>query len=153
MKLTTKTEYGLVCLKYLLEHSEGKPIPVTEIAAKEQIQKDYIEQIFSKLRKADIVRSVQGLHGGFILSRDPSQLTLKQIVEALEGDIFEVFCSPRIRERIVCEHFSRCSIRPIWTKLEKLIDEFCSTVTLEMLREDEPVLEKHLERLGVGAES
>ncbi len=147
MKLTTKTEYGLICLKYLLEHSCGKPISVAEIATKERIQKDYIEQIFSKLRKSDIVASVQGLRGGFVLSRDPSQITLKQIVEALEGDIFEVFCSPRIRERIVCEHFSRCSVRPIWDKLEKLIDEFCESITLDLLREDEPVLEKHLELL------
>ena len=145
MKLTTKTEYGLVCLRYLLEHSRGKPVSVSEIALNEKLQKDYVEQIFSKLRKAEIIQSVQGLRGGFVLMRDPSQINLRQIVEALEEDVFEVFCSPEVRERIVCEHFSRCSIRPIWTKLEKVIDRFCEQITLDMLLDDEPVLERRLE--------
>lgn len=151
MKLTTKTEYGLVCLKYLLEHSNGKPISVTEIALAEKLQKDYVEQIFSKLRKAEIVQSVQGLHGGFALARDSAQITLKQIIEALEGDIFEVFCTPELRERIVCEHFSRCSIRPVWLKLERIIDGFCGEISLDMLLNDEAALMERfeLERLAV----
>jgi len=148
MKFTTKTEYGLVCLRYLVDHSGGKPVSVTEISLKEHLQKDYVEQIFAKLRKSDIVKSIQGLRGGFVLARDPSQITFKQVIEALDGDIFEVFCSPRLRERIVCEHFSGCSIRPVWQKLEELIDTFCEQITLESLSRDEAVVEKQVADLS-----
>lgn len=146
MRLTTKSEYGLICLKYLSEHSNGLPVSVTEISEKEHLPKDYVEQIFAKLRRAGIIRSMMGSHGGFILSRAPSQISLKEILEALEGDIFEVFCEPQLRERIVCEHFySKCSVRPIWYRLRDLIDQFFQNITLETLLSGEPTVRQGLE--------
>lgn len=146
MRLTTKSEYGLICLKYLSEHSEGQPVSVSEISEREHLSKDYVEQIFAKLRRADIIRSVKGSRGGFIISRPPSQISVKEVLEALEGDIFEVFCEPRIRERIICEHyFSNCSVRPMWYRLRDLIDQFFQNITLEMLLHDEPAVQRGLE--------
>lgn len=142
MKLTTKTEYALICLKYLCEHAKGQPISVSEVTDAEHLPKDYVEQIFVRLRKASIIRSVKGIYGGFILARDPALITLKQIIEALEGDTFQVFCTPQLRARIVCEHFSCCSVRPFWRKFKQLIDEFCGTVTLASLAESESALEQ-----------
>ena len=142
MKLTTKSEYALVCLKYLCEHANGHPISVSEVSEAESLPKDYVEQIFVRLRKGGIIKSVKGVYGGFTLAKEPAQITLKEVIEALEGDIFEVFCSPKLRERIVCQHFSCCSIRPFWRKLQQLIDDFCSSVTLASLIESEGELEK-----------
>lgn len=142
MKLTTKSEYALVCLKYLCEHAKGHPISVSEVSEAEHLPKDYVEQIFVRLRKGGIIKSIKGIYGGFVLAKEPGQVTLKQVIEALEGDVFEVFCSPRLRERIVCGHFSKCSIRPFWRKLEQLIDDFLSSVTLASLIENEADLEK-----------
>ena len=138
MRLTTKSEYGLICLKYLCEHPGPAPISVTEIAEKEHLPKDYVEQILVKLRRAGIIQSVKGSHGGFVLARHPSEISLKHILESLEGDIFEVFCEPQVREKIVCEHyFSKCSVRPIWYRLRDLIDQFFEKITLEMLLREE----------------
>lgn len=141
MKLTTKTEYALICLKYLCDHPGVKPVSVSEIAESEHLPKDYIEQIFVKLRRAGIIKSIKGIRGGFILARKPPQITLLQIIEAVEGKTFEIFCTPRLRERIVCEHFSSCSVRPVWRKLKQLIDDFCGGLTLENLLEEESALE------------
>ncbi len=148
MRLTTRSEYGLICLKYLCEHSNGHPVSISEIAEKESLPKDYLEQIFLVLRRAGIVNSQKGTHGGFNLSRHPSEISLKEIFETLEGDIFEVFCSPQVREKIVCEHFSQCSVRPIWLKLAELIDEFCASITLETLMKDEKNLRQHLNTIS-----
>lgn len=141
MKLTTKTEYALICLKYLCEHPSGKPISVSEMAESERLPKDYIEQIFVKLRRSGVIKSVKGIRGGFILARKPSEITLLQVIESVEGKTFEIFCAPRLRERIVCEHFSSCSIRPVWRKLKQMIDNFCDSLTLEDLLEDEQSLD------------
>ncbi len=142
MKLTTKSEYALVSLKYLCDHANGNPISVSEVSDAEHLPKDYVEQIFVKLRKGGIIKSVKGIYGGFVLAKEPEQITLKQVIESVEGDIFEVFCSPRLRERIVCQHFSSCSVRPFWRKLKQLIDDFCSSVTLASLAEGEDDLQK-----------
>ena len=92
------------------------------------------------------VQQERDAHGGFILSRAPSQISLKEILEALEGDIFEVFCEPQMRERIVCEHFySKCSVRPIWYRLRDLIDQFFQNITLEALLNGEPKVQQDLE--------
>ena len=149
MRLTTRSEYGLICLKYLCEHSNGRPVSVTEIAEKENLPKDYVEQIFVVLRRAGIIKSQKGVHGGFTLSRPPIEISLKEIFETLEGDIFEVFCSPQVREKIICEHFSRCSVRPIWMKLAELIDQFCASVTLASLMQDEKGMRDQLNGMAV----
>src|SRR3989338_10581540 len=105
----------------------------------------YIEKILQKLRVANIITSHQGKQGGFALARPSSQITLREIIEALEGGVtfevnvntFGVFCNPVIRERIVCTHFSMCGVRPVWNKTKELLDDFYGSVTLEMIAKDE----------------
>ncbi len=148
MKLTTKSEYALICLKYLCEHSNGKPVSVAEISREERLPRDYVEQIFVRLRRANLVKSVKGIRGGFMLARNAAEVTLLQIIEAVEGVTFEIFCAPRLRERNVCEHLEVCGVRPVWRKLKQLIDDFCAHLTLEMLLGAEGELEKKLEMLS-----
>jgi len=133
MRYTTKTEYGLVCLLYIAKQGTNVSVAVKEIAEKERFSPTYIEKIFQGLRAAHIVVSHPGKQGGFSLSRDPSQITLKEIVEALEGQTFDVFCEPDVRENIVCTHFGLCRIRPIWDKTKGMLDNFYGSVTLEMI--------------------
>ncbi|MBI4388434.1 MAG: Rrf2 family transcriptional regulator [Candidatus Omnitrophica bacterium] len=147
MKLTTKSEYALICLKYLYEHSNGKPISVAEVSEEERLSRDYVEQILVRLRRAGLIKSVKGIGGGFMLAREASQITLLQTIEAVEGGTFEIFCAPRLRERIVCEHFDACSVRPVWRKLKQLIDDFCGSLSLEALFDSEDTLEKKFDLL------
>ena len=145
MRFTTKTEYGLVCLIYMARQDPGHTVTIKEIVKSEQFSATYLEKILQKLRTASIVVSHQGKQGGFALARDPSQITLKEIIEALEGgstfdinlNTFGVFCNPLIREKIVCTHFSTCGLRPVWNKTKELLDHFYGSVTLEVIAKEE----------------
>ena len=147
MRFTTKTEYGLVCLIYLARHQNtDHTVTVKEIVKSERFSASYTEKILQKLRAAHIITSHQGKQGGYELARRPSQITLKEIIEALEGgatfDVsdhtFGVFCAPAIREKIICTHFSMCGLRPVWNKTKVLLDQFYGSVTLEMIAKAEP---------------
>ena len=135
MRFTTKTEYGIVCLIYLAKQSDIKlaAIPIKELAQVEHFSVTYTEKILQSLRAAGIVESHEGNHGGYALSRRPSQITLKEIVEALEGHTFDVFCEPRVRKEITCTHFPLCGVKPLWEKTKNMLDQFYGSITLDML--------------------
>jgi len=139
MRFTTKTEYGLICLIYMAKHSELKfdPITIKELVAAERFPPAYTEKILQSLRSAKIVSSQHGNQGGYSLSRAPSEINLKEVIEALEGDTFEIFCEPDIRKDITCTHFPLCNVKPVWQKTKELLDRFYSSVTLEMLAKNE----------------
>lgn len=140
MRFTTRTEYGLICLIYMANHGEGKPITSKEIVKDEQYSLAFIEKILQRLRLANIIKSQQGNQGGYVLARSADKITLKEVVEALEGGTFEAFCEPHVREEIVCTHFSRCGVMPIWRKTKDLLDSYYGAVTLEMLAKGENYL-------------
>ena len=135
MRFTTKTEYGLVCLIYMAKHSDQKfdPITIKEMVKAEGFSPTYIEKILQSLRSANIVTSHQGNHGGYTLSKHPSLITLKEVIEALEGATFDVFCEPEVRKDITCNHFPMCGIKPLWGKTKEVLDQFYNSLTLEML--------------------
>ena len=135
MRFTTKTEYGVICLIYMARRGGLKVDPVTikEIATAEKFSPTYTEKILQRLRAVGIVGAQHGNQGGYVLARDPSQITFKEIVEALEGNTFDVFCEPDIRKEITCTHFSLCGVKPIWKKTKDILDEFYGSITLDMM--------------------
>lgn len=137
MKFTTKTEYGLNCLIYMARQKPGEVITIKDMADRERFSITYIEKILQKLRAAHIVISQQGNQGGFSLSKKPSEITIKEVIETLEGSTFDVYCKPKVREQIVCTHLCMCGIRPVWTKTKELLDDFYGSITLGMLAKEE----------------
>lgn len=137
MKFTTKTEYGLVCLIHMARHMDRETFTTKELAERERFSVPYLEKILQGLRAAGIVAAHHGKQGGYHLARHPSEITLKEIVKALEGDTFEVYCEPGLRKEIVCTHFSLCGLRPLWERIKLLLDDFFGTVTLETLSKEE----------------
>ena len=137
MKFTTKTEYGLVGLIYMARNHSNHCVTVKEIVKNERFSLTYMEKILQKLKAAKIVQSHQGKSGGFSLVRSPSEITLKEIIEALEGHTFAVYCEPKMRQSIVCTHFNMCGVRPVWMKTKELLDHFFGTVTLETIANTE----------------
>lgn len=139
MRFTTRTEYGLVSLIYMAKNSELKldPITIRELVNAEQYSLTYTEKIMQSLRSAGIVNSLQGNQGGYTLARHPSQITLREIVEALEGATFEVFCKPEVREEIICTHFPLCGIKPVWEKTKGALDRLYDSISLEMIAKNE----------------
>jgi Rrf2 family protein len=136
MRFTTKTEYGIVSLICIAKNSSKDPLALTtikDIVKEEKLSETYVAKILNKLRAAKIIASHQGKQGGYALARHPSKITLKAIIEALEGTTFEVFCEPKIRNVIVCNHFSLCGVSPIWNKTKEILDRFYNSVTLETM--------------------
>ena len=137
MRFTTRTEYGLMCMIYMAKHADMHWITIKEMAVQENYPVAYIEKILQGLRQANLVASQQGNQGGYALARRPSEITVKQIIDALEGGTFDVFCAPAVREDIVCTHFCLCGVKPIWRKTKQILDEFYDSITLETLAKNE----------------
>ncbi len=136
MRFTTKTEYGLVCLIYMARHMEGgktEPCTIKELSGAEEFSPAYTEKILQSLRAAGIVTALHGNQGGYVLARPATEITVKEIIEALEGSTFDVFCEPDNRKEITCTHFSLCGIKPLWGKSREVLNQFYSSVTLDML--------------------
>ena len=149
MRFTTKTEYGLICLVYIARKPYPQVITVNELVKSERMSLPYIEKIFQQLRAAEIVVSHHGKEGGYALARHPSKINLKEIIEALEGQTFDVFCAPDLRSEIVCTHYPACKVGPIWTKTKELLDNFYGSVSLEVLAKQE-ALEFPIEQKSIG---
>ncbi len=137
MKFTTKTEYGVICLIFMARHKDREVLTVRDIVRHEKLSTAYVEKIFQKFKQAGIVVSHQGHHGGYELARPPAEITFKQIVEAVEGNTFDIYCEPGVRDSITCNHFGMCGLRPIWEKSKKMLDDFYGAITLEMISRGE----------------
>ena len=139
MRFTTKTEYGLVCLIYMAKNSDLRldPITIRELVKAENFSQTYTEKIMQSLRNGDIVHAQHGNQGGYVLSRVPEKITLREIVEALEGSTFDIFCKPENREEIICTHFPLCGIKPVWEKTKTVLDGLYGAINLSMIANNE----------------
>jgi Rrf2 family protein len=113
------------------------PVSIKEIVTAEQYSQAYTEKILQNLRTAGIVAAQHGNQGGYVLARHPSEITFKEIVEALEGHTFDVFCEPDIRKEITCTHFNLCGVKPVWQKTKDILDQFYASVTLDMMAKNQ----------------
>lgn len=137
MRFTTKTEYGLVCLVYMVRHGLLSPVTVKDIVRDEQYPAAYIEKILQSLRVAGIISSRQGAQGGYALTRAPELITLKEIINALEGGLFDVFCEPDVRKNITCTHLSLCGLKPVWNLTKNTLVQLYEQVSLKMIAENQ----------------
>ena len=120
-------------LELALGYDQG-PIPLKQIASRQEISADYLEQIFRKLRHAGLAKSLRGPHGGFQLTGPPSEIDLWQIVEALEEGVTPVHCVAEAEEKgLECPRMSACAARIAWLELENVIQEALSAKSLQDL--------------------
>jgi len=111
-----------------------------EVAAKERLPADYVEQILLRLRRADIVKSTRGARGGYTLARPADQITVRDVIAASELATFELHCVTNPVEEERCSSAHECSIRPVWMMLQRKIDDVLDSVCLADLLEDESVV-------------
>jgi len=133
MKLSTRSRYGVRLLYELARHYGKGPVILKDIASRQDISEKYLSKLIIPLRGAGIVNSSRGAHGGYMLSRDPSEINLLEVAKILEGDITPVECV--IDER-VCDRVNICPSRDIWRRLDNVITGFLSEITLEELAEN-----------------
>lgn len=142
MRITTQGEYGLRCIRALAE--SRLPLSIKEVSAYEKLPKPYVEQLFLKLRRAGLIRSLRGPRGGYVLAKPPSRVKANEIIKALEGETFEVVCE---RRKGRCAHTEECSLRPLWKALKKRVDHLLENATLEMLHGSEASVMRRLRDL------
>jgi len=142
MKLSTRSRYGTrLMLKLALNYQKG-PISLKDIAQQEEISEKYLSQLVIPLRASGLIYSLRGFQGGYQLSKSPSQISIKDIVQALEGNISPVEC---VKNPSICSKADDCSVRDIWGNLYKKIHETLDSVSLKDLLESKELKEKLVE--------
>jgi len=87
ISITTKSPYAVLALAELARSSDGKPVPIGELARRRDVPVQFLEQLFAALRRAGVISSQRGVHGGYRFARDPSTVTVLEIVEILDGPV------------------------------------------------------------------
>ncbi len=143
MRITTQAEYGLICALHLARRTSDGPVTGREIASSERLPADYVEQIMLKLRRAGIVTSTRGAHGGYHLARAADSITVRDVINASENAPFDVHCVTHPVEAERCAESHDCSIRPVWVLLQQKIDEVLDSVRLsDLLMQEREVRER-----------
>ena len=144
MRITTWAEYGIICALHLAKRAADGPVTGREIAATERLPPDYVEQILLRLRRAEIIRSTRGAHGGYALARPAAEVSVRDVIAASELSTFDLHCVSHPVGEDRCADSGNCSIRPVWMLLQQKIDEVLQSVNLEDLLEDEPAVRQRV---------
>ena len=134
MKLSTKGRYGLRAMVDLAVNSQSEHISLNSIAERQNVSENYLEQVFSTLRKAGIVKSVKGAQGGYILSDKPSNITVGTILRALEGNLSIIDDDDEAKNKE--QSIEYCIKTNVWEKLNETINSVVDSITLEDLAND-----------------
>jgi Rrf2 family protein len=144
LRITTWAEYGVICALHLAKRLGGGPVTGRDLAAREGLPADYVEQILIRLRRAGLIASTRGARGGYALARSPGEISVREIIAASELATFDLHCvsHPITEER--CSDSQNCSIRPVWMMLQRRIDEALDSVRLSDLLHDEPAVRQRV---------
>lgn len=129
MKLSTKGRYAVMALVDLASYSKGQPLALAEIAERQEISLSYLEQLFAKLRRGGLVKSVRGPGGGYLLAHTPAETRISDIISAVDEPIRTTRCTPG--SPLGCRgNASRCLTHDLWEELGNQIHLFLSSVSL-----------------------
>ncbi|MDD3402758.1 MAG: Rrf2 family transcriptional regulator [Hespellia sp.] len=129
MKISTKGRYGLRALVDMAANAEGKPISLTSVAKRQNISLNYLEQVFGTLRKAGIVISTKGSSGGYLLKYEAKDISVRQILEALEGAFSIVDLNPMEMQ----DPLQQAIQTLLWDEIDEKVNTLLETRTLEQL--------------------
>ena len=132
MKLTSKGRYAVMALADLAKFNSMNPVSLRDISLRQGISLDFLEQIFSKLKKNNIVKSIRGTHGGYILTKNPKEIKLANIFNAVDEKIKTVQCKKESK-RGCNGKASKCITHNLWDELEIHINDFFEKKNLKDL--------------------
>ena len=139
MKVSTKGDYGIRALIELTHHyGETRPLQSSEIASRQNVPESYLEQLLTTLRRAGFIRSVRGPQGGHALIRDPKELLVSEVIEALEGSIMPSDC---LDESSQCSRSGGCAQRDMWEAVRQAILNVLDNTTIAELAERDRVVQ------------
>jgi len=127
MKISTRGRYAVRALIYLVNNVDNGPVSLQNISTSENISITYLGQIFFHLKQLEIVKSVRGPGGGYILQKSPEDITLSDITKAAEEPLIIAEC---LEHPDKCEKSSECQSRILWSFIHNIIDNFLKNITL-----------------------
>jgi Rrf2 family protein len=132
MKLSTKTRYGTRAIIDIAQNSENGSTMLKDIAARQSLSPKYLDHILSAIRRAGLIKNIRGKGGGYILTRTPASITVKNIVEAVDGVFEPVEC---LSNTELCDKVPSCATRDVWLKVKEAVEGVLEEATLQSLLE------------------
>lgn len=134
MKLSTKGRYGLRALIDLALFSEEEAVSISSIAQRQNISESYLEQLFARLRKAGLVTSIRGAQGGYRLARASDEISVGDVLRALEGNLDAVECAAQTDEG--CQGADLCVTKYVWQRINESIAKTVDEMMISQLVEE-----------------
>jgi Rrf2 family iron-sulfur cluster assembly transcriptional regulator len=127
MRMSTKAQYAVRAMVNLNLHSDGAPVSLRDISLREGISRTYLEQLFVKLRRGQIVKSVRGPGGGYLLARPAQEIQVDEIIDSVEESLVPISC---MDQKNGCACDDECVTHNVWHGLAERIRQFLSSITL-----------------------
>ena len=136
MKISTKGRYAVRVMLDLAVHNTGECIKVKEIAKRQGISEKYLEQIIAILNKAGYVKSIRGAQGGYMLDKDPKDISAGDILRTLEGDLTPIDCAAFTGDTSTCSGTKFCVTKTVWKRINDSVQQAVDSITLQELMEE-----------------
>ena len=133
MRMSTKAQYAVRAMVNLNLYSDGSPVTLRDISLRESISLTYLEQLFVKLRRGEIVKSVRGPGGGYLLARPAQEIQVDEIIDSVEESLVPVSCMDQ-KKGCACD--DQCVTHNVWHGLGERIRQFLASITLADLTEE-----------------
>lgn len=145
MKLSTKGRYGLRALIDLAKYSEIEPVSISCIAVRQEISERYLEQLMALLKKAGLVRSIRGAGGGYVLNRKAEDISVGDVLRALEGKLEPAECAA-FHEEEGCAAADGCVTKYVWKRINESINNTVDEIKLDTLISESRKLDENLDK-------
>lgn len=130
MQITRQTDYAIRCVLYL-SREKNRVVMVEEITREMSIPRSFLAKILQKLTKAGILKSFRGVKGGFQLAKKTGQISLLDVIEAIQGPTAMNTCAV---DKTSCKFISYCTVHPVWVELRKKVEQHLRKVTFQKLK-------------------
>ncbi len=138
IRLSTKTRYGTRAVLDIALHAQKGPARLGDISERQEISRKYLGQIISQLLAAGILESIRGPQGGYILSREPKEIRLGEIIRTLDGPFAPVRCVDRPD---LCNRTEKCAVREVWSRAKESMESLFDRITVADLMERQEALD------------
>jgi len=144
-------EYGLRCMLQLALARTDEPFSVAQVAENEGLSTEYAGKLLNLLRQAELVESIRGRNGGFVLARGPEEISLADILRVFSPDLFDVeYCNRFTGAEDNCVHNTSCALRPVWWTLSGMVTKTLEAISLmDLMCEESEVQQELNSQLGI----
>jgi len=143
MKITTRSSYTVRAILDLAQNSiDGRPVRLSDISQREGISHAYLEQLFNRLKKVEVVRGRKGPGGGYVLAKDPERILMGEVIKAVEGHEKLFLCTEEHSDGESCQRYPGCTTHLLWEMLSASFYDYLNSISLANLLKGEVSPEK-----------